>query len=314
MAKIISFEGVDCCGKTTQIGLVRSFLESAGFKVLTIREPGGSPVGEHIREFLKKNTEYLSTECELFLFLAARSQMVAEKIIPIVHKYDFVLLDRYCDSSYAYQGASGLIAPSTIESLNRMAIVGMEPSLTFLLDIPYEELRKRMGVRKVDYIESKGEKFFNRVIGAYRHLANAHARIKQVDGTKCVNDVFSEIKRHITMFCSVENSYRCEKLESSVKKQKGLKKGVKAFDYEWHGMTKNKTGWARFAGFTEQQFKFRMKKFNNNIEMALFAKHSYKKFEDKLKRIESDERWKIREDFLKVYDPSGVLQKKYSAY
>ena len=154
----ITFEGLDFCGKSTQVQLLEKYLNEKGKKVKIIREPGGTPISEKIRDILldKKHSE-MSIETELVLFSASRSQLVHEVILPALQKDVYVLSDRFHDSSIAYQAFGRKIDLDFVMNLQKFVIGKAVPNLTFFIDVPIDEIVKRMSkVKKVelDRIES----------------------------------------------------------------------------------------------------------------------------------------------------------------
>ena len=144
----ITFEGIDGCGKSTQTSLCKAWLEELGREVLLVREPGGTKLGERIREILldKKNSS-MAPMTELFLFEAARAQIVEETIKPALAEGKVVICDRFFDSSYAYQGCARGLGPEMVSRLNMDATGGLAPDVTFFLDISVEDAVKRRNTR-----------------------------------------------------------------------------------------------------------------------------------------------------------------------
>lgn len=176
--RLITFEGIDGAGKSTQLALLRRALEGRGFQVVETREPGGDGVGEAIRQIL------LSQECvpraELLLFLASRAQNTATLIRPALAQGAVVLCDRYTDSSVAYQGYGRGLDPAIIEQMNHFATENLTPHLTILLDIPPEEGLRRQQAK--NRMEAAGQAFLERVRHGYLDLAQRHPqRIRVVD-------------------------------------------------------------------------------------------------------------------------------------
>jgi dTMP kinase len=170
----LSFEGIDGCGKTTQLELLRSRLESLGCDVVATREPGGTALAETIRNYLLHGRENLCSEAELLLFAAARAQHVGEIIRPALDRGAIVLSDRYGDSTTAYQGGGLGIDKALIARLNNFATGGLQPALTILLDIDVRAaLERRAAQRGEDRIEARGLEFQERVRTAFRELATA---------------------------------------------------------------------------------------------------------------------------------------------
>src|SRR5574344_457384 len=197
----ITFEGIDGCGKSTQIGLLPDWLAKRRADFVLVREPGGTPVGEKIRTILlDKENDGMSTVAELLLFEAARAQIVSERIRPALCEGRYVICDRFFDSTYAYQGVARNLGTDLVNGLNRMAAGGLEPDLTFFLDISVDESFKRRRSRAIedDRIELLGRDFQNKVRGVYLEAAKASQRIKTVDASGTPEEIFNIIKGYIT--------------------------------------------------------------------------------------------------------------------
>ncbi len=180
----ITFEGLDGCGKSTQIGFLAEYLREKGFDVLTTREPGGCPVSEKIRGILldKNNTE-LSAGAEALLYAAARTQLVNEVILPAVEEGKIVLCDRFFDSSVAYQGSARGLGEEWILSINGEAVRNCMPDLTIFLQFGPEESEKRRKKRgEKDRLENEDGTFFTRVYEGFLWLMDRYPeRIVPVD-------------------------------------------------------------------------------------------------------------------------------------
>ena len=185
MSLFISFEGIDGCGKSTQIELLRSHLESIGQKVVTTREPGGTALAEMVRNYLLHSDQPLAASAELLLFGAARAQHVAEVIAPALERGDIVLCDRYTDSTRAYQGSGLGLDINFINRMNDFATGEVQPNLTFLLDIePALGAQRLRDLSSGDRIEARGLEFAHRVRLAFLAMARAEPnRIVVLDGT-----------------------------------------------------------------------------------------------------------------------------------
>ncbi len=185
----ITFEGADGCGKTTQLKLLKDYLESKGYEVVTTREPGAKGLGETIREILLNYDGEVSNRCESFLFLADRAQNVDIIVNPAVNQGKIVLCDRHTDSSVAYQGYGRGLDIEEIKTLNNLATGGRKPDLTLVFDVDIQTSMARVGNEK-DRMESAGQEFFNRVRNGYLELAKQEPdRIKVVDSTKSIEEV-----------------------------------------------------------------------------------------------------------------------------
>lgn len=188
----ITFEGADGCGKTTQLNLLKDYLEKHGFEVVVTREPGGKGLGEKLREILLNYDGEVSNRCESFLFLADRAQNIDVIVKPAINKGKIVLCDRHTDSSVAYQGYGRGLDIDRIKTLNNLAVDGVFPDLTLVYDVDIETSMKRVGNQK-DRMESAGKDFFNRVRSGYLELASAEPqRVKVIDSTRSISDVFAD--------------------------------------------------------------------------------------------------------------------------
>jgi dTMP kinase len=189
----VNFEGLDGSGKSTQVELLRAHLEETGREVVATREPGGTQLGEQIRELLLGGTE-ISPWAEAALFAAARAELVAEVIRPALERDADVVCDRYLDSSLAYQGIARGLGVERVLALNMDAIRGLLPDATFLLLIDPEEAAHRSGEAS-DRIEREGAGFLREVDKAYRELGSIFAgRIVMLDGSKPPDEIAKEVR------------------------------------------------------------------------------------------------------------------------
>lgn len=170
--RLIAFEGVEGAGKSTQVELARQALEKAGYRVVTTREPGGTPAGEQVRSILLDPASTLDARTEALLFAAARAQLVAQVIGPALERGEVVLCDRYLHSSLAYQGAGRGLGVEAVAAINWFASAGLLPDLVVLLRIdPAEGLARGRGSR--DRIEAQDLRFHQRVARGFLDLAAA---------------------------------------------------------------------------------------------------------------------------------------------
>jgi dTMP kinase len=189
----VTFEGLDGSGKSTQVELLRAHLEESGREVVATREPGGTQLGEGIRELLLGGTE-ISPWAEAALFAAARAELVAEVIRPALERGADVVCDRYLDSSLAYQGIARGLGVDRVLALNTDAIRGLLPDVTFLLLIDPEEAALRSGEAS-DRIEREGGDFLREVDKAYRELGSIFAgRIVTLDGSSPADEIAKEVR------------------------------------------------------------------------------------------------------------------------
>ena len=192
----MTFEGLDGSGTTTQTELLRQYLEEAGRDVVATREPGGTELGERIRELVLGETE-TSPWAEAALFAAARAQLVAEVIQPALERGADVVCDRYLDSSLAYQGIARGLGVDRVLALNIDAIRGVLPDVTFLLLLDPDAARDRSGP-PADRIEREGEDFLRAVDKAYRELGSIFAgRIVTIDSSRPVDEVAKEVRDNL---------------------------------------------------------------------------------------------------------------------
>lgn len=180
----VSFEGCEGSGKTTQVELLKDYLLAHGHDVVVTREPGGTPVGERIREMLlNPGNKGISALTEALLFAANRSQIVKEVVKPALEKGWVVVADRFVDSSLVYQGVGRGLGLEAVKNLNEWATDGLEPDLTIYLDLPFNDYRARRSGQSPDRIESEPREFHENVRQAYNLLARmCPQRIVLLDG------------------------------------------------------------------------------------------------------------------------------------
>lgn len=201
---LITFEGIDGSGKTTQIQLLKEELKKQNREVTVFREPGGTDISERIRSLLLDNKFDIDPIAELLLYSAARAQLTAKKIKPLLQKSVFVILDRFYDSTLAYQGAGRqLLDNSDVNNINNIAAQGLVPDLTFYLKIPIEEAQQRTQLISGDRIEQSGRAFYERVVEGYEQLAKKHERIKTLNSTSTVSQTHQHIMEIIKPFLTI---------------------------------------------------------------------------------------------------------------
>lgn len=186
--KLITFEGCEGSGKSTQLKLLAEKLDNLGVDYVMTREPGGSAIAEQIRAVILdgKNTA-MCDECEALLYAASRVQLLKEVIVPALESGKLVICDRYVDSSLAYQGIARGLGEDFIASINAAALGKYAPDMTIFLDIsPEDAFRRKNGADKDDRMEQQGMAFHKKVYQGYRLLAEKYPRIRPVDcsGTK----------------------------------------------------------------------------------------------------------------------------------
>ena len=179
MGLLVTFEGIEGCGKTTQVGLTKAFIEEQGYPCLVTQEPGGVPLGQEIRRLLLDKTDLrIDPLAELFLLEANRAQHVAEVIRPALKKGLLVLCDRYTDATVAYQGAGRGVEASLIEQMNQAATGGLTPQMTILLDCPVAVGMAR--AKGEDRFEREDIAFHERVRKGYLQIARQEPQRVQV--------------------------------------------------------------------------------------------------------------------------------------
>ncbi len=193
---LISFEGIDKSGKTTQMKLLYEYLTKNGYDVVITREPGGTKVGEKIREILLNKENNIYERTELLLYLASRSQNTKEVILPALKAKKIVICDRYIDSSIVYQGFGRGISIEEIEKLNRFATYNTVPDITFVFQISMDVYEQRKGDQ--DRIESSGVEFLQRVFKGYEYLKRfKDERFVFIDANERIENIFNRIKSAI---------------------------------------------------------------------------------------------------------------------
>jgi len=199
-AMFITFEGIEGCGKTTQIHRLAAALVAAGRKLVKTREPGGSPVGSQIRRILLADEYPLSPAAELFLYGAERAEHVEKIIRPALARGEWVLCDRYGDATRAYQAFGRGLSRESVEAVHSMATGGLEPDLTFYLRVPVElalaraRRRNEEGPKGEGRFEAEAMAFHERVAGGYEALtAEFPGRILPVDATGTPDAVAARI-------------------------------------------------------------------------------------------------------------------------
>lgn len=198
---LISFEGIDGCGKTTQIMLLKERLMREKLPVEVLREPGGTDLSEMIRSLLLNPDVQMNPVTELLLFSAARAELVAERVRPLLQQKVIVILDRFYDSTVAYQGfGRGSLPIKEIHHLNKIASQGIEPDATFFLDLDVDvALQRRMAQSGGhDRIELAGQPFYERVRDGFLYLAKTHARFIQLDATRAAEDLHHQIWQRVS--------------------------------------------------------------------------------------------------------------------
>jgi len=216
----ITFEGIEGCGKTTQIRLLDEHLKRKGFDTLLTREPGGTPIGEKIRSVLLNSAHTnMSPRTELLLYEASRNQHIFEKIAPAIGNGKIVLCDRYADATTAYQGTARRIQPEVVEEIHRVATGGLMPDITMLLDCPAEiglsrarsRNEKDPNAASMDRFEREEMDFHERVRNGYLNIARREPnRVRVIDATTDVETMHRHIVEEVEKLLRANEELRAK--------------------------------------------------------------------------------------------------------
>ena len=201
--KFITFEGIDGSGKTTQITLLADYIRTLGYRVLILREPGGTAISERVRQILlDMHHENMMPETELFLFEAARAQLVREVVEPALQKGVWVFSDRFCDSTVAYQGYGRGLPLEMIRLMNGWAANGLAPDLTILIELGERTRAGRLNKRHAggdrDRIDMESDNFMKRVCDGFRDIAlHEPDRVFVVESQDSKEETAALIRNHV---------------------------------------------------------------------------------------------------------------------
>lgn len=196
----ITFEGIDGSGKSTQIDRLESTLEKEGLPVAVFREPGGTGLSEKIRSILLDPAMEIDPVTELLLFSAARSQLVSERVMPLLENNEVVILDRFYDSTTAYQGFGRQALPlEEIAHINRAAAHHLVPDLTFYMDLPLEDAEQRTRGQRKDRMEQAGEGFYRKVVRGFETLARSEERFVRIDARQPADEIHRQVVSHVLL-------------------------------------------------------------------------------------------------------------------
>ena len=203
----ITFEGIDGCGKSTQLRLLASELRVRRLDVVTTREPGGTPLGQRLRAALLDVQEQVDPLAELLVFAADRAQHVRSLLRPSLAANKIVLSDRYADATVAYQGSGRGFQPELIQEIVRLATEGLQPDLTLLFDLSVAEsavrTRKRVAAKHSDRLDSEDAAFHTRVRDAYVAIAKANPdRVRLIDARGSAQETHALVKDIVMPFLS----------------------------------------------------------------------------------------------------------------
>lgn len=195
--KFITLEGMDGAGKSTHIPNIIELLKARGFEVISTREPGGTSLGERLRELLLH--ESMDPETETLLMFAARREHIAQVIEPALARGAYVLSDRFTDATFAYQSAGKGVLPSKIRELEAWVQEGLQPDLTLLFDVPVSVSVERLAsARAPDKFERESQDFFEKIRASYLERASEHpARFQIIDANRPIADVENSVKEII---------------------------------------------------------------------------------------------------------------------
>lgn len=200
----ISFEGIDGSGKTVQCNALSRRLKKEGYQVMCVREPGGTSISEKIRLILLDQDHHvMDAMTELFLYEAARSQLLIERIRPALKRGEIVLCDRFIDSTIAYQGFGRRLSLNMIYGIHNKICGQAIPDRTFILHIPWEESCRRrfLDQKNSDRMENEESQFFRRIIEGYETIAKEESnRVKLVDGMKPAGEIEEEVFNQVMNF------------------------------------------------------------------------------------------------------------------
>ena len=195
--KFITFEGIDGAGKSTHVESISAYLRAKGKSVVTTREPGGTPLGERLRELLLHEPMHLETEA--LLMFASRREHIAKLIAPALDRGDWVISDRFTDASFAYQGGGRQLSTHKLDILEQWVHADFQPHLTLLFDVPLDVARERLDkTRTLDKFEREKQDFFEKVRNAYlQRAAQFPQRIRVVDSTQPLEKVNQQLEQLI---------------------------------------------------------------------------------------------------------------------
>ena len=203
----IVMEGPDGSGKTTQINLLKEYLEEAGYECLITREPGGAVIGEEIRQLiLNPEHKEMSPVTEMLLYAASRAQLVHEVIGPALEEGKIVISDRFVDSSIVYQGIARKLGISTVSAVNAPGIGIYRPDGIFFIDLSEAEgLRRKKEQKNLDRMEQEGIDFHHMVSEGYRKVLSGRPEVMKIDGGRSIDTIQKKIRNHVDELLKKKN-------------------------------------------------------------------------------------------------------------
>lgn len=203
----IVMEGPDGSGKTTQINLLKKYLEEAGYECLITREPGGTVIGEEVRQLiLNPEHKEMSPVTEMLLYAASRAQLVHEVIGPALEEGKIVISDRFVDSSIVYQGIARKLGISTVSAVNAPGIGIYRPDGIFFIDLSEAEgLRRKKEQKNLDRMEQEGIDFHHMVSEGYRKVLSGRPEVMKIDGGRSIDTIQKKIRNHVDELLKKKN-------------------------------------------------------------------------------------------------------------
>ncbi|WP_418884224.1 dTMP kinase [Anaerobutyricum hallii] len=200
-------EGPDGSGKTTQINLLKEYLEEAGYECLITREPGGTVIGEEVRQLiLNPEHKEMSPVTEMLLYAASRAQLVHEVIGPALEEGKIVISDRFVDSSIVYQGIARKLGISTVSAVNAPGIGIYRPDGIFFIDLSEAEgLRRKKEQKNLDRMEQEGIDFHHMVSEGYRKVLSGRSEVMKIDGGRSIDTIQKKIRNHVDELLKKKN-------------------------------------------------------------------------------------------------------------
>jgi dTMP kinase len=203
----LTMEGPDGSGKTTQINLLKEYLEEAGYECLITREPGGTVIGEEVRQLiLNPEHKEMSPVTEMLLYAASRAQLVHEVIGPALEEGKIVISDRFVDSSIVYQGIARKLGISTVSAVNAPGIGIYRPDGIFFIDLSEAEgLRRKKEQKNLDRMEQEGIDFHHMVSEGYRKVLSGRPEVMKIDGGRSIDTIQKKIRNHVDELLKKKN-------------------------------------------------------------------------------------------------------------
>jgi dTMP kinase len=206
--KFISIEGIEGAGKSTQLTFIENYLKQQGINVIVTREPGGTGLGEQIRELLLSPRDGgMAVDTELLLMFAARAEHVEQVIKPAIQRGDWVISDRFVDATFAYQGGGRGISTERIKQISDWTLRDLQTDVTFLFDLPVELGQQRVISRKgdIDRFEQEKANFFQKIRDCYLQRSQQEPnRIKVIDASKSINDIEMQLSTILDQLISAQ--------------------------------------------------------------------------------------------------------------